>query len=156
MVKPFGKNIVHDTFIAAPPEKVYDAITSAGDWDAFFTKGMELEPHPEGKIVWRWKDWGPRGYTADAPGKVLKAEKPKLFAFEWYPVGPEFPTTVAFGLARKGDGTVIHLEESGYPDTPEGREMILECASGWAEALTLLKFYIEHGITYHSAKTKDM
>jgi len=30
--------------------------------------------------------------------------------------------------------------------------MILECASGWGEALTLLKFYIEHGIVYAQLK----
>jgi hypothetical protein len=26
--------------------------------------------------------------------------------------------------------------------------MMLECASGWGEALTLLKFYIEKGLVY--------
>ena len=24
----------------------------------------------------------------------------------------------------------------------------MECAAGWGEALTLLKFYLEHGVTY--------
>ena len=26
--------------------------------------------------------------------------------------------------------------------------MMLECAAGWGEALTLLKFYVEHGVVY--------
>jgi len=30
--------------------------------------------------------------------------------------------------------------------------MILERASGWGEAATLLKFYIEHGIVYKRPK----
>ncbi len=35
-----------------------------------------------------------------------------------------------------------------YPNSPEGRGNMLDCASGWGEALTLLKFYLEHGIVY--------
>jgi len=50
-------------------------------------------------------------------------------------------------------GTVLTLTESGYKDTPEGLAMILECASGWGEAITLLKFYMEHGVVYNSAVT---
>ena len=46
------------------------------------------------------------------------------------------------------NGAIIRLREYGYEDTPSGRRGILECAAGWGEALTLLKFYVEHGITY--------
>ena len=45
-------------------------------------------------------------------------------------------------------GTVVKLKEYGYEDTEEGHRRCLECATGWGEALTLLKFYVEHGITY--------
>ena len=148
MSEPFGKNIKHQTFIAAPPVKVYDVIASAKGWDSFFTTGMELEAKPGGKMVWRWKDWGPNFYTLDAEAKVVRAERPAVFAFEWYPVGKENPTTVEFKLEARHGGTVVRLTESGYPDTPEGREMILECAAGWGEALTLLKFFVEKGTVY--------
>jgi hypothetical protein len=46
---------------------------------------------------------------------------------------------------------VVHLTEKGYTNTPGGRRNMLECASGWGEALTLLKFYLEHGVTYTQA-----
>ena len=46
------------------------------------------------------------------------------------------------------DGTIVRLREYGYEDTPSGHQGILECAAGWGEALTLFKFYVEHGITY--------
>ena len=137
------------TFIAAPPDKVYDTLTSARSWDEFFTTGMELDPQPGGICSFNWKDWGPDKYTLKVPGTVIEATRPSLFAFQWGREGRE--TTIRIELTPREKGTVVTLSEDGYKDTPEGRAMILECASGWGEALTLLKFYMEHGIVYNSA-----
>jgi hypothetical protein len=46
------------------------------------------------------------------------------------------------------EGTVIRLREFGYYDTPSGRAALIECAAGWGEALTLLKYWVDHGIRY--------
>ena len=149
MAKMFNEKIKHQVFIKAEPEKVYDTVTSAEGWDAFFTHGMELEPKAGGKIIWRWKDYGPNFYNVEAHGKVLKADRPRLFVFKWFPVGKEEEgTQITFDIQGQYGGTVIRLTEEGYPDTPEGRAMILECASGWGEALALLKFYLERGVVY--------
>jgi uncharacterized protein YndB with AHSA1/START domain len=139
------------TFIAAPPEKVYDTLTSAKCWDEFFTTGMELDPRPGGICSFSWKDWGPDKYTLKVPGKVIEADRPYLFVFQWGREGSE--TTIRIELTAEDSGTVITLTEDGYEDTPAGRDAILECATGWGEAVTLLKFYIEHGIVYNSAAT---
>jgi len=144
--------IEQHTFIAAPPVEVYDTITSADGWDAFFTTGFEIDPRPGGTVYFRWKDWGPDFYNLEAEGKVLQTDRPNLFAFQWYPVGRDDPTTVRFELASKFGGTVVHLTERGYPDTPAGRRMFCECAAGWAEAVTLLKFYLEYGVIYTQPK----
>ncbi len=138
------------TFIKAPPEKVYDTVTSAAEWDNFFTTGMELDPQPGGICSFCWKDWGPDKYTLKVPGKVINAERPGLFVFQWGKEGKE--TTIRIELSAADQGTVVTLTEEGYENTAEGRAMILECASGWGEAITLLKFYIEHGITYGPPK----
>ena len=55
MTKLIEERIKQRTFIAAAPEKVYDTITSAGDWDSFFTTGMVLEPRPGGRCEFFWK-----------------------------------------------------------------------------------------------------
>jgi uncharacterized protein YndB with AHSA1/START domain len=140
------------TFIAASPDEVYDTITSAEKWNIFFTSGMELEPHNGGKCIFRWKDWGPDFYSVSVPGKVVEAKKPHRFAFQWGSEGKA--TTVSFDLSEQYGGTVVSLVEEGYKNTPEGRAMSLECAAGWGEALTLLKFYMEHGIVYTAPKKK--
>lgn len=146
MADLFDGKVRQRTYIAAPIGKVYDTITDAKEWDTFFTTGMELEPHPSGKCNFAWKDWGPDFYTLTAPGKVIEAVRPHRFVFQWGSEGKE--TTVRFELSAERGGTVVTLTEDGYRDTPDGRAIILECASGWGEALTLLKFYIEHGIVY--------
>lgn len=146
MAKLLNEMIKQRTFIAATPEKVYDTITSAKEWDSFFTNGMVLEPRPGGKCEFSWKDWGPDFYTLKVPGKIVEIEKPGKFVFHWGP--EEKATTVSFELTAEHGGTVITLTERGYKDTSEARAMMLECASGWGEALTLLKFYIEEGIVY--------
>jgi len=155
MTELMENKISHRVFIAAPPEKVYDTITSGDGWNAFFTQATEVDPKPGGKIVFRWRDYGPNFYTTDAEGEVLKTNRPNLFVFQWYPVGREHPTTIEITLTPQYSGTVISLTERGYPDTPEGRSMIIECATGWGEALTLLKFYLERGIVYILPK-KDL
>jgi uncharacterized protein YndB with AHSA1/START domain len=144
MAKLLDEMIKQRTFIAASPEKVYDTITSAREWNSFFTTGMELEPRPGGKCEFSWKDWGPDFYTLKVPGKVIEAEKPNKFVFQWG--SEEKATTVSFELSGEHGGTVVTLTERGYKDAPESRAMMLECASGWGEALTLLKFYIEKGL----------
>jgi uncharacterized protein YndB with AHSA1/START domain len=144
MTELIAEPIQQRTFIKASPERVYDTITNAKEWDAFFTTGMELDLRPDGRIVFRWKDWGPDFYTLEAPGRVLEAQRPRLFVFQW----GKSPTTIRFELTAAHGGTVVHLTEKGYTNTPEGRRNMLECASGWGEALTLLKFYMEHGATY--------
>lgn len=149
MPKLLDCKIKQRTFIAAPPDTVYDTITSAESWDEFFTTGMELDPRPGGICSFSWKDWGPDKYTLKVPGKVVEAERPGLFVFQWGREGKE--TTIRIELASVESGTVVTLTEEGYRDTPEDRAMIVECASGWGEALTLLKFYMEHGVIYTSA-----
>jgi len=150
MTELFDGKIRQRTYIAASPQRVFDTITSAAEWDAFFTTGMTLDPRPGGDCTFRWKDWGPDFYTLEAPGKVVAVSKPHLFAFQWGSPGNE--TTIRFELEAKHGGSIVTCTEDGYKDTPQGRAMILECASGWGEACTLLKFYIEHGVTYTRPK----
>jgi len=144
MTQKIDEPIRQRTFIKAAPEKVFDTITSAEGWDAFFTTDMELDPRPGGRITFRWNEWGPDRYTLDAPGKVLEVSRPNRFAFQW----GRRPTTITFELEPQDGGTVLEVTEVGYTNTPEGRRHMLECACGWGEAATLLKFWLEHGVIY--------
>lgn len=148
MAKLIDAEIRQTTLVRAEPEKVYDGIASAEGLDAWFTYNSELDARPGGDIIFRWKDWGPDKYTLDASGKVLEVKKPEKFVFQWYPDNPAYATTVEMIFERVEDGTIVRLREYGYHDTPNGISAMLECAVGWREALTLLKYYIEHNLQY--------
>jgi hypothetical protein len=97
-------------------------------------------------MVWRWVDWGPDRYTGEDRGPVLEATRPERFVFGWQSgLGG---TMVEIDFDEHPDGTLLRLREHGYPDTPEGWEQHMSCATGWGEALTLLKFWVEHGVRY--------
>lgn len=135
-------------FIAAPADKVFKAITSAGEWDKYFTTGMEFDPVPGGVCNFKWNNWGPELYNGESPGRVLEIDPPKSLVFEWGSPGKE--TVARMEIEPKYDGAVLTLTEDGYPDTEEGLKYMLECSAHWGELLALIKFYIEHGITYRS------
>ena len=46
------------------------------------------------------------------------------------------------------EGTLMKLRESGYENSEDGHKRFEDCATGWGQALTLLKFFCEHGIVY--------
>jgi uncharacterized protein YndB with AHSA1/START domain len=148
MPEVIEQEIRQTTLVRAEPEAVYDGIASARGLNAWFTYNTELDPTPGGKLVFRWKDWGPDKYTQDSPAKVIEAKRPEKFVFQWSSDNPSYMTTIEMIFERVEDGTVIRLREYGYQNTPSGRAAMLECAAGWGEALTLLKFYVEHNLKY--------
>jgi uncharacterized protein YndB with AHSA1/START domain len=97
-------------------------------------------------MLFRWVDFKVDRYTAESKGPVLEATAPKRFVFQW--TAGDTPTTIEFDLEPLGPGTVVTVTESGHTTSPNDLEALVECASGWGEALTLLKVYLEHGITY--------
>ena len=137
-------------FIAAPIEKVFEAITNSEHWDKYFTTGMELDPKPGGVCNFKWKNWGPDLTNLESLGQVLGIDPPRRFVFEWG--RPGIKTTAQLNLETRHQGTVLLLHEDGYPETDEGLKSILECFAHWGELLALIKFYVENGITYQSPK----
>lgn len=134
------------TLVRAPRERVYDALTRAEQLDAWFTTGAEVDPRPGGEMTWRWVRWGPDEVTAEDRGPVVEARRPERYVFRWQAgLGG---TTVEVDFEEHAEGTVVRLREHGYPDTPAGWAGYGECSTGWGEALTLLKFYVEHGLRY--------
>ena len=134
------------TFVRAPRERVYDALTQAEHLDAWFTTGAEVDARPGGTMRWRWVGWGPDRVTEEDWGPVLEATRPERYVFRWQEqlVGRRSRSTSPTTPTERS----IRLREHGYPDTPAGWAGFSDCSTGWGEALTLLKFYVEHGLRY--------
>lgn len=140
--------IIHSTFINAEPERVFDHLATSEGLDRWFTSGAQLDPKPGGEIRFRWTDWGPDRISGEDGGEILEYERPRRFVFQWRPDQPDYPTTVELLFQPHGAGTVVRLSESGYLQSHAGLRSMLDCATGWGEALTLCKFFVEHGIRY--------
>lgn len=148
MAGKFSTPIKHSVYIDAPPARVYETLTTKAGWDAWFTTEMELDLKPRGKIHFRWESWGPEKVTVGDEGTITEFGENSYLSFQWHPQGKDRPTTVEFRLVPMGKGTHLKLKEDGFLDTPEGHRSFNSCATGWGEALTLLKFYLEEGLVY--------
>lgn len=138
--------IAASVFVATTPENLYRILTTGAGWDAWFTQGTEVVPEVGGHIKLRWPNQGFDKVTIEDGGAVLIAEPPNAFAFEWF--ATEHATKVSFQIDSHGHGSRLCLEETGYRNTCEDLKAYVDCAVGWGEALIMLKFYVEFGVTY--------
>ena len=79
--------IRYSTYIDAVPQKVYDTLTTASGWDAWFTQGAEVDARSEGSILFRWVDFKVDHYSAENGGPVLEAIPPRPLPSTWRPLG---------------------------------------------------------------------
>jgi uncharacterized protein YndB with AHSA1/START domain len=138
--------IRYSTYVDAPPERVYEALSTGPGWDSWFTTTASIEAREGGRYEFSWENFGADRVTLTLTGPVLEAEPGRAFAFDWESGGGR--TTVRFTLEARGEGTIVGVTETGYSFEEKDVVSCLDCACGWGEALTLLKFYLEHGVTY--------
>jgi uncharacterized protein YndB with AHSA1/START domain len=138
--------ISHSVLVRADSWQVYNALTTAEGLDAWFTHGAVVDAHPGGEIRFRWVDFGPQHISTHDGGPVLEAIPPSRFVFQWHPDQSDYATTVKVDISPGDNGTIVSLREYGFP--PSALKAMLNCATGWGEALTMLKFYLEHGVHY--------
>ncbi|WP_455142350.1 SRPBCC family protein [Candidatus Hodarchaeum mangrovi] len=141
----FDTPIIHKTFIKAKREKVFNAITTSEGLDGWFTRGTSVDLKPGGIMHLKWVNWGVDKITTEAVCPIIDVIIPEKFSFKWW---EDHYTTVEIFFEEVEGGTIVMLKETGYQDTKEGRRRCLECAVGWGEALTLLKFFVEYNIRY--------
>jgi len=141
----FETPIKHKTLVKADRKKVFDALTTEKGLDGWFTNGSKIDLKASGFIKFKWVDWGPDKVTTEAIAPIIEVKVPERLVFKWW---DDHYTTVEFTFEEVPEGTLVSVNEHGYQDTVEGHRRCLECAVGWGEALTLLKFYVEHGLRY--------
>lgn len=139
----------HKVYINAPVNKVFKTLTTGQGWDAWFTQGTELDIEKR-KINLVWKDWGVDHESLSDTGEILEIVPDKKFRFLWHSI--KYGTMPDFELKAFGGGTLLQFTETGYKENDLANFAMHSV--GWAEALTLLKFYLEHGLTYGKVPKK--
>ncbi|MCF2532091.1 SRPBCC domain-containing protein [Yinghuangia soli] len=140
------------TVIAAPPERVWQALTDPELIPAYFDdSGPESDWQVGSAVLWRME---PGAEPRDAGQVVLAADPPRLLAYTWHTYEPEIVemfgwddaraeearkeplTQVVFRLAAVDGGTELSLVHEGFVP---GSEMLAAVRTGWPEIIAGLK-----------------
>lgn len=137
--------------LKAPVERVWRALTDHDEFGAWFRVKLE-RPFALGETA--------RGRIAFAgyehlvwEAKVVRMERPRLFAFTWHPyaVEPETdyseetPTLVEFKLEPTAAGTRLAVAESGFDALPAHRRALALRMNegGWVTQMKNIQAHVE-------------
>jgi uncharacterized protein YndB with AHSA1/START domain len=130
-------DILHDFPIFAPPERVFEAISTPAGLDGWWTKRSAGEPVPETTYA---LGFGP-GYDWEAavrsavPGETIEWEFTTADA-DW------LGTRVGFHLTPRDGFTQVRFHHRGWPEPNDHYRTSSFC---WAMYLRILKRGVEHG-----------
>lgn len=130
-----ARKIEKDYMIAAPPAKVWSALTVPAEIEAWGAgPGVEMDARAESQFSL----WGGSIY-----GRNTEVEPEKLLVQEWYGGDWPEPSRVTFRLRDQGAKTALVLEQTGVPEAE-----VKDINAGWdTEYLGPLREYVEAGAT---------
>jgi uncharacterized protein YndB with AHSA1/START domain len=154
VVTPNQDAVISEIHIAAPPERVFRALTDAGQqmqwWnnDACTISLFEMDARVGGK--WRFKSADPTGKLEvngvrdfEAHGEIVELDPPRLLAYTWianWHDKPERSSLVRWELTSAANGTRVKVTHSGLTEQPVARK---DYSGGWVGVLDLLQKYCE-------------
>lgn len=167
-ITPDKDAVVAEVFIAAPPARVFAAITDPhqvprwwGQQDLYRTSEWHADLRPGGK--WSSVGVGADGKPFRVEGEYLEVDPPRLLVHTWIAswTGP-LKTVVRWelqpqsvhdlhpsGPRKAGIGTLLKLRHAGFALTPEAAA---SHADGWKRVMGWLEGYLERGETVDTQK----
>lgn len=135
-------NFVYVMYIAAPPEKVWQALTE-GDLTEKYWFGYRVTAN--GKVGERMTAVSPAGKKAhDDP--ILESDPPRRLSYAWKPLykdlPDEKPSRVTFELEPFKDQTKLTVV---HDDFEEGSKIFGLISKGWPAVLSSMKSFLETG-----------
>ena len=162
-ITPDQDTIIAEIFIAAPPERVFQAITDPsqvprwwGQRDMYRTTEWHADLRPGGK--WSSVGVGSDGKPFRVEGEYLEVDPPRLLVHTWIAswTGPlktvvrwELQAQSVHGLhpsgpKRAGTGTLLKLRHEGFAVAPGA---VTSHADGWKHVMGWLAAFVERGQT---------
>lgn len=144
--------IVSEIQVAAPPERVFRALTDAGELKRWFSgpdcpaKSWKMDAHVGGQ----WSYTTQKGSIVvngvsefECHGEVLECDPPRLLVYTWianWHDDKSQRTVVRWELEKKGSGTYVKVTHSGLASMPIARE---DYSGGWPGVVQMLKNFVE-------------
>ena len=149
-VAPDGDAIVSEIHIAAPPERVFQALVDPeqvvkwwggqGEGQSFRCTHFQSDLRPGGK--WRSAGTDGRGQPFEAYGEYLEVSPPHLLVLTWVASwAGDAKTTVRWELEPTSRGTFVKHRQSGLAAHPE----LARSFRGWPRMLGWLQAWLERG-----------
>ena len=143
-IATFKPKTVYVTYIAATPEKVWQALTEAAfTKQYFFGFAVEIEPKQGGRFRLLWPDG-----RVHVSGEVAEWSPPRRLAVTWLVEGmndfgdlPE--CLISYDIAPSGEAVKLTMSESHSWDVP--RDLLRGGEIGWPKILSSLKSLLETG-----------
>ena len=140
----FTPKTVYTTYIAAPPDKVWQALTSSDFTRKYFwDRAIEIEPKRGGTFVLRLPDG-----RINVQGKVVDWDPPRKLSVTWQLAWPEdfrkLPEClVSYEIDQAGGAVRLTMTESHSWDVPDA--ILSGGRTGWPAILSSLKSLLETG-----------
>ena len=143
-VKRFKPAIVYVIYIAAAPEKVWQALTTAEFSKQYFSGlAVELEQSQGGAFAVRLPDG-----SVHISGEVIECEYPRRLTITWNVNWPDLveklgPTLVTYEIEQAGDAVRLTLTQAH--DRPISDDILSGGRAGWPAILSGMKSLLETG-----------
>ena len=162
-ITPDQNTIVAEIFIAAPPARVFEAITDPkqmpqwwGQQGMYRVTESKIDLRPGGK--WSSVGLGADGKSFIVEGEYLEIDPPRLLVHTWVPSFAAHLRTVVrweleprgvhglqpSGPKKAGTGTVVKLRHDGFAGAPAA---LAGHTEGWKRVLGWLQGFTEEGET---------
>ena len=146
--------IVSEIQIAAPPERVFQALVDPaqvvkwwGQEGIYRCKQFEAELRVGGK--WRNAGIGPNGSNFEVHGEILELDRPRVLAYSWVSSWTgDAETVVRWELEPRDNGTLVRVRHSGFAARPE----LAQNYRGWPRMLGWLQALLDRGETVDDRK----
>ncbi len=151
-ITPNQDAVVSEIQIAAPPERVFQALTDAAQLRRWFTNPScpvhlwEMDARPGGRYHYTTE----KGTVVvnnvsefECHGEILEYDPPRLLAYTWianWHDDKSRRTVVRWDLAPKSGGTQVKVTHSGLAQEPTARK---DYNGGWPGVVEQLKKFIE-------------
>ncbi|MCH7991330.1 MAG: SRPBCC domain-containing protein [Gemmatimonadetes bacterium] len=140
---PATRSLILEQEIAAPPDEVWDALTTPAGIRRWLALDARVTPGASGSV---WLSWGP-GCEGEAPIHIWEpAER-----FGWTEGygddddGRPIRVAIDFYIESREGSTVLRLVQSGFSASSDWDEMYDALKDGWTYFLFNLAFYfLEH------------
>lgn len=154
IVTPDKDAVISEVQIAAPPERIFQALTSSdllmrwwnGSDGPCRVKLWEFEARVGGR--WRCAVEDPSqkmllSGEGEITGEIVEFDPPRTLAYTWlasFHSKPEVVTLVRWNLVPNQGGTLVKMTHSGLMALPEGAGY----AEGWPGVVRCLKSFAEN------------